>query len=128
MVEHLENPYATEAAERWPEAYAESNRRLARLSSDEQRAVFEQGGFISQRLAEEFLAGENIESDAVQTIIGEHYRWITNFWTPNQAAYRGLGEMYVADPRFAANYESLATGLADFMRQAMSHYAFAQLD
>lgn len=127
MVEQIENPYGAEAAERWPDAYAESNRRLSRLSADEQRAVFELGRNITERLAIEFQAGKSFDSDDVQSLVAEHYSWITNFWTPNQQAYRGLGEMYVADERFAANYESLAVGLADFMRQAMNHFAFARL-
>jgi hypothetical protein len=128
MVEPIENPYGAEAAERWPDAYAESNRRLGRLSPDQQRAVFELGQKITERLAIEFEAGKSFDSDDVQGLVAEHYAWITNFWTPNQQSYRVLGEMYVADARFAAKYESVAVGLADFMRQAMNHFAFAQLD
>ena len=40
--------------------------------------------------------------------------------------YRGLGDMYVADPRFAAYYEKYAPGLAQFMRDAMHAYCDAQ--
>ena len=32
-----------------------------------------------------------------------------------------------ADERFAANYDRYADGLAEFMRQAMRHFAFARL-
>ncbi|MEN9753238.1 MAG: hypothetical protein RL670_929 [Actinomycetota bacterium] len=127
MADLTDNPHAKEAAARWPEQYAESNRRLAKLSKDEQQRIFDAHGIIASKLADEFNSGSAVDSSQVQELIGEHYRWICNFWTPGQAAYVGLGEMYVADERFAANYDKFATGLADFMRQAMRQYAFAQL-
>ena len=34
--------------------------------------------------------------------------------------HRGLGEMYVADERFAANYDSVAPGLAAYIRDAFA--------
>jgi len=33
--------------------------------------------------------------------------------------HRGLGDLYVDDPRFAANYEKLAAGLAAYVRDAI---------
>ena len=34
--------------------------------------------------------------------------------------YRGLGQMYVDDPRFTATYDKVRPGLAVFMRDAMA--------
>jgi hypothetical protein len=51
-----------------------------------------------------------------------HYRSICKFWTPNAAAYTGLGRMYVDDERFRPNYDKVATGLAEFQRDAMAVY------
>jgi hypothetical protein len=36
--------------------------------------------------------------------------------------YRGLAEMYVGDPRFAAFYEKFTPGLAQFMCDAMVEF------
>ena len=33
--------------------------------------------------------------------------------------HRGLAEMYVADPRFAAHYDAVAPGLARYVRDAI---------
>jgi hypothetical protein len=33
--------------------------------------------------------------------------------------HRGLAEMYLADPRFTANYENVAVGLAQYMHDAI---------
>jgi hypothetical protein len=35
----------------------------------------------------------------------------------------GLGEMYVTDPRFAANYEKHGMGTAAFVRDAIAVFA-----
>jgi hypothetical protein len=35
---------------------------------------------------------------------------ICRFWTPNAAAFRNLGAMYVGDERFKATYEKIAAG------------------
>jgi hypothetical protein len=40
--------------------------------------------------------------------------------------YRGLAEMYVNDPRFKANYEKVAEGLAEYLRDGMIYYADIQ--
>jgi hypothetical protein len=34
----------------------------------------------------------------------------------------GLGEMYVADERFSANYEKLGAGCTEFLRDAINVY------
>lgn len=121
------DPYAAEAQERWPDHYAESQQRLARLSATEQKALFERGDSISTALAEAMAAGEAAGGERIQSLIAEHYRWICAFWTPSREAYVGLGEMYVADERFKAHYEKFAMGLAEFMREAMTSYANAHL-
>jgi hypothetical protein len=33
--------------------------------------------------------------------------------------HRGLGDMYVSDPRFTANYDRIAPGLAQYVRDAI---------
>jgi TipAS antibiotic-recognition domain/MerR family regulatory protein len=43
-------------------------------------------------------------------------RW---YYPCSHAVHQGLGEMYVADPRFAEKFESYGTGLAAFLRDAI---------
>lgn len=121
------DPYAEEAQQRWPNQYAESQRRLRSMSKDEQRALFESGNQTHRDLAARFLEGAPVDDDAVQRLIGQHYAWVSAFWTPNREAYIALGEMYVADPRFTATYDELAPGLAPFVRDAMRVWAEANL-
>jgi hypothetical protein len=44
-------------------------------------------------------------------------RW---FYACPKAMHRGLGEMYVADPRFGAEMEKLAVGLTEYVRAAFA--------
>lgn len=115
--------YAEEASERWPDKYAESQRRLGKLTDTEKRELFARTEENHQLLAKLFTSGQAANSEEVQQAIASHYGWVSAFWTPDRAAYIGLGEMYVADPRFAANYNKYASGLAVFMRDAMAVWA-----
>lgn len=45
------------------------------------------------------------------------------FYDCSYEMYRNLGKMYVADPRFTANYEKVKSGLAQFMCDAIAYYA-----
>jgi MerR family transcriptional regulator, thiopeptide resistance regulator len=119
--------YEAEAAERWPEKFEESQSKLAKLNEQEKRNLFDLGKEITQEIAGLFVAGLAAESSEVQTQVGRHYRWLCQFWIPSAGAYRGIGEMYVADPRFAAYYDNFASGLAPFMAAGMYHYAARNL-
>lgn len=52
-----------------------------------------------------------------------HRQWLCVFYPKYSKAYHmGLGEMYVADDRFRANYDKLAPGCAAFLRDAIRIY------
>jgi len=44
------------------------------------------------------------------------------FYDPSIERMRGLGQMYVDDPRFNTMYEKVRKGLALFMKQAIDAY------
>jgi len=52
-----------------------------------------------------------------------HRQWLSVFY-PNYSKeyHRGLGEMYVADERFRENYNKLAPGCTEFLRDAINIY------
>jgi MerR family transcriptional regulator, multidrug-efflux activator len=67
---------------------------------------------------------EQSPSDArIQQLVGEFYRHINQrFYTCTPEIYRGLGDLYVSDPRFTAFYERIKPGMAEFMRDAINIY------
>ncbi|MBK1785168.1 MerR family transcriptional regulator [Prauserella cavernicola] len=117
---------AEEAEQRWPGAM-ESHQRVKGWSDEKWQAVQRAGAEASARLAE--LMNEGVAADDPRTIeaTGAHYRWVCHFWTPNQQAYLGLGRLYVDDPRFTANIDAVAPGLAAYLCDAMAAYARARL-
>lgn len=116
-----------EAQQRWPEAYEESRQATGAMTPADieryQRDVTAQ----MIRFAEFMTAGTPVDDPAVQAEVDVHYRSVARFWTPNQEAYKGLGAMYVDDPRFRENFERIAAGLAEYQRDAMAVYADARL-
>lgn len=75
------------------------------------------------------LMKQGLAPDApeVQEIIAGHHEWLTRFWTPDAASFTGLGEMYASDPRFRDEIDTVAAGLADYLREVMAAYAEAAM-
>ncbi len=121
--------YKEEVEQRWgSEAYATSDRWWRGLGAEGQAAFREEAGAITTALAAAHAAGTPVDADEVQALMARHYAWVRAGWggkAPSAEAFVGLGEMYVADPRFAANYGG-AVG-AEYVRDAMRVYAASKL-
>ncbi|MCK2026143.1 MerR family transcriptional regulator [Microbacterium sp. SSW1-47] len=130
--------YKEEVEERWGrQAYADSD-RWWRGMTDAERADWQQR--VSD-LGRDWVAtaesGADPESPEAQELARRHVEWLTGIpGTPAAApggdvkAYvTGLGEMYVADPRFGANYATSDGGTrgAEFVRDALRIYADGNL-
>lgn len=134
--------YQQEVEERWgKQAYADSD-RWWRGMSDAERADWQQR--VSD-LGRDWIAaaesGVDPASPEAQELARRHVAWLTGIPGTPAAALRqrpdpavrayviGLGEMYVADPRFAANYATSSGGThgAEFVRDALRIYAEASL-
>lgn len=114
------DPYAEEAQERWPNQYAESQKRMAKLSPAQQAEVLKEHEQIAEQLGELVTAGAEASDPRAQALVESHYAWICNFWTPSREAYLGLGRMYVEDERFRKNYDKHANGTAQFLCDAIA--------
>ncbi|MFV8132334.1 MerR family transcriptional regulator [Streptomyces syringium] len=116
-----------EVRERWPEAWEQSRQAVETMTDEDterwQREVTAQ----MIRLAEFMVAGTPVDDPAVQAEVDTHYQGVCRFWAPNAEAYKGLGRTYVDDPRFRANYDKIADGLAGYLCDAMVVYADARL-
>lgn len=117
------DPYAEEAKERWgqTEAYKESARRVKTYTKADWEAIKAEETAINQGLAA--LMDREPADPAVQEWIRRKHQHINDrFYTCSTAVFRGLGDLYVADERFAAVYEKVKPGLTAFMRAAMQIY------
>jgi len=129
--------YKDEVEERWGKsAYAESD-RWWRGQTDAERAAWQQRvSDLSRAWIAAAERGIAADSDEAQALAQSHVAWLTSVpGTPAasggdvKAYVVGLGEMYVADPRFGANYATAdgSTRGAEFVRDALRVYADANL-
>ncbi|MGW8482293.1 MerR family transcriptional regulator [Microbacterium sp. NPDC055903] len=127
-----------EVEQRWGrKAYADGD-RWWRSMTDAERSDWQR---IVADLGRDWIAaaesGIDPASEKAQELAARHVRWLTGIpGTPaaqpggdTKGYVIGLGEMYVADPRFGANYATSAGGTAgaEFVRDALRVYAEAQL-
>jgi DNA-binding transcriptional MerR regulator len=116
--------YREEVIERWGKDAYENGDRWWNSLTDEQKQAHQR---TQVEIASDFAAalkdGKSADSDAVQAITRRHVEWLSQTVAPSKGYLIGLGEMYVADPRFAANYEKHGIGTAEFVRDAIAVFA-----
>lgn len=120
--ESFDETYAAEAEQRWgdTDAWRESRRRTATYTKADWEQVKAESAEIDEAFAAAHRAGAPASSEAATEAAEQHRQHISRrFYDVSYAMHRGLGDLYVADPRFAANYEALAPGLAGYVRDAI---------
>ncbi len=114
--------YAEEVEERWggSEAYRDSQRRTSSYTKQDWLRIRSESADLVERMAGVMRVGAAPESGDAMTLAEEHRQQITRwFYDCSYEIHRGLGDMYVADPRFAAHYERVEPGLAQFVKDAI---------
>jgi DNA-binding transcriptional MerR regulator len=122
--------YKDEVEERWgKQAYAKSDAWWRSKSPAEKKEWQE----LQKRLAADWsdaaARGVDPASDEAQALAQRHFDWLagvpgtpgSDANGPTRAYLTGLGDMYVADPRFGANYGGVVG--ATFVRDALRVYA-----
>lgn len=63
--------------------------------------------------------------DRVQFLVRRHHEWVGTAWAEPVSidAYLALADLYEHHPDFVHRYESIATGLTDYLTYAMRIYA-----
>ena len=115
--------YEAEVEQRWgdTEAYKESKRRTARYTRQDWQEIKEEAQAPFSRLAELMARGEPPDGPAAMDAAEAHRQHIERrFYTCPRAMHRGLGQLYVEDPRFTANIDRTAPGLAHYAAQAFA--------
>jgi MerR family transcriptional regulator, thiopeptide resistance regulator len=122
--------YKDEVEERWgKDAYATSDAWWRGMSEEEKTAWKQRTAQLGADWSAAAQTGVAPDSASAQALAERHIEWLaaipgTSASTPGshmRAYVIGLGEMYVADPRFAANYQGEKG--AKFVRDALRIYA-----
>jgi DNA-binding transcriptional MerR regulator len=120
--ERNEAEFGDEVRTRWggSDAYAESSRRTKAYTETDWAAIKAEGEAIEAAFAELLDAGTPADSDAAMDVAEQHRQHISRWFYPaSHEMHAGLGEMYVADERFARHYEQRRHGLAAYVRDAV---------
>jgi DNA-binding transcriptional MerR regulator len=121
--------YREEVVERWgKEAYASGDRWWRSLTEADRVRFQQDQKTVQADYAAAFASGAGVESDEVLAITRRHYDWIVAGWQgriPTAEQFVGMGDSYVADERFGANYGG-PEGAA-CARDAMAAYASRHL-
>jgi DNA-binding transcriptional MerR regulator len=123
--------YKEEVEERWgSDAYAQGDSWWRSMTDAEKAGWKARAGRLGADWIAAAESGIAADSDEAQELAGRHVEWLASIpGTPGAVKeyVTGLGEMYVADERFAANYTSAnaADPLAGarFVRDALVVYA-----
>jgi DNA-binding transcriptional MerR regulator len=119
--EEEQEKYAQEAEQMYdPETVRASNRKWKAYTLAEKERILAEGKTIYTDLARVMPKGAS--DPLVQTVVARWHKHMQYFWPPNDEQLLGLADLYNNDPRFKANYEKAAPGLAEFMRKAVKVY------
>jgi DNA-binding transcriptional MerR regulator len=121
--------YEQEAEQRWgaTEAHAESAKRTKSYGPADWQQIKLEADAISRELAQLFASGAPSDGEAARAVAERHRLHIDRWFYPcSPDMHVGLGRMYVADERFAANYEKYAVGLTAYFSAAIEANANAR--
>ncbi len=113
--------YEAEVNERWAgPALEESRRRTSTYGKNQWKEAMAEGEAIVEDFAARLVAGDTPEGEAAMNVAERHRLHIDQwFYECSHEMHDGLGNMYVADPRFTEYYEKYAPGLAEFVKSAI---------
>jgi DNA-binding transcriptional MerR regulator len=128
--DHDPAQYADEVTDRWgdTDAYRQVRQRTRAYSKQDWLTIKAEAAQITATFAAAQAAGEAPDSPAAMDAAEKHRQHLTRwFYDCPPELHHSLGEMYVTDERFAANYDSVAPGLAAYVRDGFAANA-AQSD
>ncbi|PPA70756.1 MerR family transcriptional regulator [Jeotgalibacillus proteolyticus] len=116
------NPYEQEARNRWGDkAVDESNQKISNLTKGEQKNMKEEMNHLFIRMAA--IRHLRADSSEAQALMDEWFTWLNKMGTYSKEGFKGLGQLYVDDPRFTKNIDQFGEGLSLFLRDAMAFYS-----
>jgi len=108
-----------------PQRIATSRRKYSELSETEREALNQELQDLEQGLAEGLRRDVPATSTSLDPLLERHRAWTSAMWDrpcPPEA-YAGLADLYLSHPDFAARYEAIEPGFAEYLAAAMKAYA-----
>lgn len=106
---------------------AEAKERTKDWNQQEFIQVRKQHDQLYQRFCNALKQKLNPESIDVQRLVRKHYELVQIFYTPTKEVYATFGQTYCEHPDFRQYFDSFDLALADYLAQAIKHFAEHQL-
>lgn len=120
-----------EVEERWgAEAYADADRWWRSLSEAGKQEFRAELDALVTEYADASAREVPVGSPEVQALTARLHTWMGTGWggtPPSADAFAGLGDLYVADPRYGATFSADGRSFAHYVRDAMTVYAVDNL-
>jgi Predicted transcriptional regulators len=114
--------YAEEAERLWggSEEFATSRRRTASYGKQDWQRIRAEADEVLNGFAALYGAGDPADAREAMDLAERHRRHISTwFYECTYEIHKGLADLYVADERFAADFERVAPGLTAYVRDAI---------
>lgn len=125
IIEENEKKYGTEIRQKHGEESVMASYGMVKNMSEAQfEAATQLEQQLFERLREAMVEGDETSDLAVE-VAELHKRWLSFYWPKyTKGAHVGLAQMYVADERFIAYYDTrVAEGATAFLTAAIEYYS-----
>jgi DNA-binding transcriptional MerR regulator len=123
LVDENEQKYGAEIRAKYGDVIVdESNAKLKGLTQEQHDEGVRLYAEMEETLKAAFETG-NPAGELAQKACDLHRQWLCVMYPKyNKEYHKGLGEMYAADERFRVNYDKIAPGCTEFLRDAINIY------
>jgi len=123
LIDENEQKFGKEVRAKYGDtAVDESNAKINGLTKEQYDRSEQLRIEIEDALKASFVTGDPA-GELAQRACDLHKQWLCIYYPRYSKEYHmGLGEMYVDDERFRANYDKLAPGCTEFLRDAINIY------
>ena len=125
FVEEKERLYGAEARKKYGDAQVDaSNARVMGITLEQYQEYEHLSKEILDKLSAAVAAGADPAGETGKELTELHRRWLTIMGDKcDVQRHRGIAELYVQDERFTAYYDKDRPGCAQFLRDAVFHWA-----
>lgn len=122
-IEEHRKKYEQETRDKYgaTDAYEQSRRKTAGYKEEDWKRIQHQLEVIYKRMIAAMPGGPGCE-EAQHAAADLRNHISSSYYDCTPEIFRGLGDMYVNDPRFTKNIDKYQEGLAEFLREAMHEY------
>jgi len=114
--------YTEEAKQRWgdTEAWKQSQRRTAAYTKEDWITIKSEADANITGFADAMRAGEPATGTVAMDLAEAHRQHLSRwFYDCRYDMHRGLAELYVSDPRYAAEYDKIEPGFSGYVHDAI---------